>query len=692
MLSRSTTRQAATKRKLRVFCLLRRLLVASANTNWYTSVALLQINIVVRMALHISLASYLLLFLSSADIGTNAFVRSPACSNARARSNSQRLQPMNAHLHLRRTRATCSSKLVLHLSSDESNPVTVENEENESSAQSDRPFKQYFATCVPGLENVLASELTALGAHNVETSGNAGVSFTNSPTDTFDIGLRSLLWLRTAHRVMELITSTMPTGLDQYDNGEQCYVYDSDELYNFIRSTVHVQSLLGNGRGGLLTLNVRATANGRLPKELCHTHYTSLQVKNALVDAVRDLRDDGTRPNVDLDDADVPLVVVLRGRDGKRADVSLYRVLHSGGSLHRRGYRGGDGADESGVVHKAALKESLGAGLLLEAGWDKLCGAAKEDGLPAILVDPMCGSATLPVEAALIAADIAPGLMRIRSQAKRGGDFNPHQTPPAIRWRDGDVDEWKSLLAEATTRAKAGLAWMKSDSSTYPGRKNCEIYANEYNSRAVELAYGCISKAGFSGSIEVNEGDCLDWDLGGESEESDRIPVEGRTIVVANPPWGKRLSEDIEQSWESLKTFLRRECNGVEAWILSGNKDLTRILRMKKTRSLVIKTGEEDLRWLQYHIFKKKDASLLDDSNSFDDSRSQRTSSDEAPRQSPRREGRQRSLELRAPHSTENEGGRMVSTVRSRKRPAPKVSAGSIATGKRVGPPTDPWD
>lgn len=651
------------------------------------------------MALHISLASYLLLFLSSADVGTNAFVNSLACSNACARSNNQRLRPIKAHPHLRRTRATCSSKLVLHLLSGENSPVAVENEESEASVQSDRPFKQYFATCVPGLEKVLASELMALGASNVETSGNAGVSFTNSPSDTFDIGLRSLLWLRTAHRVMELITSTMPTGLDQYDNGEQCYVYDSDELYNFVRSTIHVQTLLGNGRGGLLTLNVRATANGRLPKELCHSHYSSLTVKNALVDAVRDLRDDGTRPDVDLDDADVPLVVVLRGRDGKKADVSLYRVLHSGGSLHRRGYRGGDGIDESGVVHKAALKESLGAGLLLEAGWDKLCAAAKEDGLPAILVDPQCGSATLPVEAALIAADIAPGLMRIRSQAKRGGDFNPHQMPPAIRWRDGDVDEWKSLLAEATTRAKAGLAWMKSDSSTIPGRKNCEIYANEYNSRAAELAYGCISKAGFSGSIELNEGDCLDWDLGGESEESaERIPVEGRTIVVANPPWGKRLSEDIEQSWESLKTFLRRECNGVEAWILSGNKDLTRILRMKKTRSLVIKTGSEDLRWLQYHIFKKKDASIVDDSRSIDDSssigdsRSKR--GDEAPRQSVRREGRRRSSELQAPHSTENEGRRMASTVQSRKRPAPKVSAGSgsTSTGKRVGPPTDPWD
>jgi len=656
------------------------------------------------MAINASLASYLILFLSAADISVDAFSSGfSSCSAVAARPDAHGLgnhrgrgMTRKVHHRQRTCNAGCFSTTLLRSSTEESN-VEAPPEQ----LQDSRPFKGYFATCVPGLENVLASELTALGASNVETSGNAGVSFTNSPTDTFDIGLRALLWLRTAHRVMELITSTIPTGLDQYDNGEQCYIYDSDELYNFIRSTVQVQSLLGNGRGGLLTLNVRATANGRLPKELCHTHYTSLSVKNALVDAVRDLRDDGIRPDVDLDDADVPLVVVLRGRDGKRADVSLYRVLHSGGSLHRRGYRGGDGTEEGGVVHKAALKESLGAGLLLEAGWDKLCAAAKEDGLPAVLIDPMCGSATLPVEAALIAADIAPGLIRIRSQAKRGRDnFNPHQMPPAIRWKDSDAEEWKYLLTEATNRAKSGLKWMKSDSTTFPGRKNCEIYANEFNSRAADLACGCISTAGLSESIKLNEGDCLDWDLGGEGEKDERIPVEGRTIVVANPPWGKRLSDDIEESWESLKTFLRRECDGIEAWILSGNKDLTRILRMKKSRSLVIKTGDEDLRWIQYHIFKKKDVSP-DDLSSFDGTTPSRNHrDDEASRHSPRRENAStgRSSPPQVTGDSNDGERRMASSVRSRRGAASsRVGTGNVAKpgaapGKRVGPPTDSWD
>lgn len=637
------------------------------------------------MAIHPFLASHLLLFLSAADIRVDAFSISSSFSAVAARSELPGFGFRRGKSRI--GNAGCSSSLFVRQSIEENNAeATTETLGNS------RPFKQYFSTTVPGLQNALAAELTALGASNVETSGNAGVSFTNSPTDTFDIGLRALLWLRTAHRVMELITSTMPTGLDQYDSGEQCHIYDSDELYNFIRSTVHVQSLLGDGRGGLLTLNVRTTANGRLPKELCHTHYTSLSVKNALVDAVRDLRDDGTRPDVDLDDADVPLVVVLRGWDGKKADVSLYRVLHSGGSLHRRGYRGGD--SDGGVIHKAALKESLGAGLLLEAGWDKLCAAAQEDSLPAVLIDPMAGSATLPVEAALIAADIAPGLMRIRSHAKREGDFNPHQMPPAVRWKDSDVEEWKSLLTEATARAKAGLKWMTSDSATFPGRKNCEIYANEFNSRAVDLACACISSAGFSGSIDLNEGDCLDWDLGGEGEDSDRIPVEGRTIVVSNPPWGKRLTDDIDESWVSLKTFLRRECNGLEAWILSGNRDLTRILGMKKSRSVAIRTGDEDLRCIQYHIFKKKDVEL----GSFDGTaHSSSRRDDETSRQIPSRETTRRSSVPQITTSNSNDSERrMASSVRSRTA-IPRAGAGKpgkprAVPGKRAGPPTDTWD
>ena len=94
--------------------------------------------------------------------------------------------------------------------------------------------------------------------------------------------------------------------------------------------------------------------------------------------------------------------------------------------------------------------------------------------------------------------------------------------------------------------------------------------------------------------------------------------LKGRTIFVCNPPWGLRLTDDIDESWVSLREFLRRVHQGCESWVLSGNKDLMKILCMKKSRSVVLKTADEDLRWLQYHIFPFKRLSYLS-TNRVDD-------------------------------------------------------------------------
>ena len=472
------------------------------------------------------------------------------------------------------------------------------------------PLKEYFATCIPGLAPTLAQELIQLGAKNVELSGTSGVSFTNDPVTNEDIGMKSLIWLRTAHRIMEKVASS---SIDEYGHDDIPWkIQDRDSLYEYIQYAVspNIQRLLGNGKGGLLTLSVATVLNGSLPKELCHSHYTSLTVKNAIVDLVRDLRQDGIRPDVDVEDADVPFVLVLKGMRNQRnsldisVDASLYRMLHSGGSLHKRGYR-------IETVHKAAMKESLAAGLLLEAGFDKLINAARMDGLPAVLIDPMCGSGTFCLEAALIAADYAPGLVRLKYQDDRENDSsktrNQHINPPVLRWKDSDKEYWRQLLLDAKDRASVGRKWMsgKNDSSSNHSsgssisRPNVLIMGNEMNGGAFDLARGNIEKAGFNDMISLHKGDCIDWHI------SDAV-VPGRTIVVTNPPWGLRLTEDVEQSWSSLKSFLREECNESEAWVLSGSKDATRHLRMKKSRSVVIKTADEDLRWIQYHIFQKK--------------------------------------------------------------------------------------
>lgn len=477
----------------------------------------------------------------------------------------------------------------------------------------DQDVRSYFATCIPGLHNTLSSELESIGASHIECKGSSGVSFIGSP----EIGLKSILWCRTAHKIMELIASSHDYDYEDYNNYFGEGIRNSNELYDLIKSVVHTPSLLGDGLGGLLTLSVSTIYTSKVPKELCHSHYTALTVKNALVDSVRELRED--RPDVDTLDPDVPLVVVLRGRrlggGGMRrgrgresendynpydeedlvAEVDIYRCLHSSGSLHRRGYRSSSNEDDHDTtpIHRAAMKESLAAGLLFEAGWDKLISAAKCDGLGAVLVDPMTGSATLPTEAATIACDLAPGLSRIASYNGKGR--NPHAVPPAVRWKDFSTTEiWNGLLNEAASRAKKGVTW---------ARKNVSIHCNEMNSRAVALAKLSIKNSGAGSIISLHEGDCKDWAL-------NNAVTPGRTIFVCNPPWGVRLTESIDDSWVSLREFLRNEAPGSEAWVLSGNKDLTKILRMKTSRKVVVKTAEEDLRWLQYHIFEKKNGSV----------------------------------------------------------------------------------
>ncbi|KAL3784304.1 hypothetical protein HJC23_004968 [Cyclotella cryptica] len=552
------------------------------------------------------------------------------------------------------------------------NPRTPHDNENTD-------IRTYFATCIPGLHTTLAAELVSLGATDVQPMGSSGVSFRGVPS----VGLQSVLWCRTAHKIMELIVSSCDSSLghgyeyDEYNGYQYRGIRSGNELYQFVQTCVHTPSLLGNGRGGLHTLSVSTIYASRVPRELCHGHFTALTVKNALVDSVRELREDGVRPDVDVEDADVPLVVVLRGRrrleEGRRrngrngatilgrgkndgrgyaesprkeqeeeeeglvADVDIYRCLHSGGSLHKRGYRSENfGSEQDDIrndddsdlatwemktprrkthpnkssnnnntpIHRAAMKESLAAGLLLESGWDKLIHAARSDGCGAVFIDPMTGSGTFPIEAALIACDVAPGLLRMASWKNGGGvasssSKNPHRFPPAVRWKDfcEKSTDWEDLLADAARRAKSGVDCAKTN--------NVSILCNEKNSRAIALARTSIKNSGVGSIISLHEGDCLDWTLDSEAV------IEGRTIFACNPPWGIRLTEDIDESWVSLREFLRREGNGAEAWVLSGNKDLTKILRMKKSRSVVVRTAEEDLRWLQYHIFRKSEAPVV---------------------------------------------------------------------------------
>jgi putative N6-adenine-specific DNA methylase len=470
----------------------------------------------------------------------------------------------------------------------------------------------YLATTVPGLAATLQSELIGLGGRCVECSGNAGVTFAVSDLATI---YRILLWSRVAHKVMELLIDSSSMSANKNNGGRGRLMKTRADVYQFVRQHIPVQDLLwdnngdnqpkggGTGAGGSgrwRTLSVSTTLNNPrfIPSDINHSHFTALNVKNALVDAAREEQVNlvgttagtaatttGSRPDVDTDDPDVPLVVVLRGipsedrRGSDGAQISIYRSLHQG-SLHRRGYRTGS------AVHKAGLKESLAAGLLLLAGWPPKR-ADHDINIRMNLLDPMAGSGTFLIEAAMMSADFAPGLMRIRCEVPGA------KIPPIVRWQqlggDGaDQRLWQTLLLDAAARAKRGMARLSRTDS------DVVIAGNDAHAGAVQLAESAIRRAGFANMIHMSDVDCQHWHT---------CAATTGCLVVCNPPWGVRLTDDTQESWDALRIFLRDICPpNTTAWILSGNAEVTRHLKLRRSQSIPLQTGEQHLRWLEYNI------------------------------------------------------------------------------------------
>jgi 23S rRNA (guanine2445-N2)-methyltransferase / 23S rRNA (guanine2069-N7)-methyltransferase len=204
----------------------------------------------------------------------------------------------------------------------------------------------------------------------------------------------------------------------------------------------------------------------------------------------------------------------------------------------------------------------------------------------------MVGSGSLLLEGAMLAADLAPGLMRIKC------GMSEFSSPPVLKWKSDDEDLsqiWRELLLEATQRAKTGLQRLQ----TSPEIK---IVANDVHSGALDLFEDSLNQAGLQNVVEVQQGDCQDF-----------IPP-SNSLVITNPPWGVRLTETMSESWEALRIFLRQNCApGTEAWVLSGDKGATKHLGLRRSQSFVLRTGQQDLRWLQYMILDKSELQNMKD-------------------------------------------------------------------------------
>src|SRR5210317_158182 len=241
---------------------------------------------------------------------------------------------------------------------------------------------KFFATTTKGLEDVLAAELIALGTRDV-LPGNGGVNFSG----TFKDGYKACLWLRTANRVLQPIAS---------------FPCPSQEaLYQGVHALDWAE---------LLTTNMTLAVDANLrDSAMTHSRFAALKTKDAIVDNIRDKC--GERPNVDPKNPDLRVNLHL-ARNHCTISLDL-----AGTGLHRRGYR------RDPTI--APLKETLAAGLVALTEWDQ----------KSHFVDPMCGSGSLPLEAALLASNTAPGLL------------SPHFG--FQKWRDFDPSAWQKLIDEA---------------------------------------------------------------------------------------------------------------------------------------------------------------------------------------------------------------------------------------------------
>ena len=390
--------------------------------------------------------------------------------------------------------------------------------------------QSWLATCPKGLELLLANELQQLGASGVKETV-AAVHFEGS----LELAYRACLWSRLANRILLPLHSFMLNSAD--DLYQQCNDIAWESHFTAAQSIAI--DFIGTSR------------------HIDNTMYGSQRVKDAVVDRIR--RIEGERPDVDTKNPDIRIQV--RQHKG-RVTVSLDI---SGESLHRRGYRSGQGS--------APIKENLAVALLLRSGWPEI---ASQGGA---LLDPMCGSGTLIIEGAMMAADIAPGILR--------GHYGFHY------WLQHDQALWDSLVVEAQERKSAGLEKLELDIRGY-----------DANPRVLEFTTQNIENAGLDEHIR----------LAHKPIDQFGKPTAETGLLLTNPPYGERLGEidELIPLYQKLGTVLQKNFTGWKAAIFTGNVDLGRETDLSPTKQYSLFNGTIPCKLLVFTDMTSKSARIAE--------------------------------------------------------------------------------
>ena len=367
-----------------------------------------------------------------------------------------------------------------------------------------------IAKTFQGLENVLAEELTQLGANNIQV-GRRMVSYTGD----LEMLYRSNFQLRTAIRVLKPIKHFRATS--------------ADEVYEAVKAIDWTQYLTNE-----TTFAVDSVVYST---EFRHSKFVAYKVKDAIVDQFREKT--GNRPNIRVSNPDIQLNMHIAEYD------CTLSLDSSGESLHRRGYR------QEAV--EAPLNEVLAAGIILMTGW-----RGETD-----FIDPMCGSGTLPIEAALIAKNMAPGLFR------QGYAFE--------KWPDFDAELFERIYNDDSQEREF----------------THHIYGYDTNRAAVAIAERNVKAAGLTNDVSIQFQDFADF-----------TQPQEKSILVTNPPYGERIKpDDLLGLYKMIGTQFKKQFVDNEAWVLSYREECFDAIGLKASLKVPLYNGSLECELRKYQMF-----------------------------------------------------------------------------------------
>lgn len=380
-----------------------------------------------------------------------------------------------------------------------------------------RPRAEFkmIAKTMFGLEEILADELRQCGAKDIEPLTRA-VAFTGDM------------------RVLYRANYTCRTALAILKPFAEFEANDEQELYDNVAKIKWEKIIDVDG-----TFMIDSTTSGEI---FTHSYYAALKTKDAIVDRLRRLFNH--RPNIDTENADFKINLHI-------ADNHVTLLLNSSGeSLHKRGYRQGVGL--------APLNEVLAAGMIKLAGWKCDCN----------FYDPMCGSGTLLIEAAMLANNIPAQYYRRENFAFK-------------RWRDFNIGEWKSVKEQEDRKIGAGDF-------------ECEIWGNDIDLDVLQQAEQNLQYAKLHKDVMLYHGSF-------ENQE----PPEGKTLIVTNPPYGERIKvEDLNALYTKLgDTFKNLYGERCEVWLITSDFEAMKHIGLHPSKKIQLFNGALDCRLLKFELY-----------------------------------------------------------------------------------------